>query len=209
MAHRLCPAPAGASPWQLSSAGMPTIPAPSPVLTSGAVGPVAAQLTHLAGRSVEALVAVALPTAQEPVLALSVARAHPTHTPRAWLTQCAKETRAAVRHLRGRGDRYQGKAKCRGGSGPQGHRAKQVGPGNGGHLLPLFRGRGEVRAGKGCAGSHREGQSWAQLLPLGLYPSPQARFLGTWPQEQTLAILTSYPAPWLALLLALASLASP
>lgn len=46
---------------------------PSPVLTSSAVGPIAAQLTHLTGCSVEALVAAALPAAQKPVLALSAA----------------------------------------------------------------------------------------------------------------------------------------
>lgn len=74
-----------------------------PGLTSGAVGPVAAQLAHLTGRSVEALVAAALPAAQKPVLALSAARAHPTQAPRARLAQGAEETRAAVGHLQGGG----------------------------------------------------------------------------------------------------------
>ena len=77
-------------------------PPPSPV-TSGTGGPIAAQLAHLTGCSMEALVAVALSAAQEPVLALPVARAHTTQSPRAWLTQRAEEARAAVRHLQGGG----------------------------------------------------------------------------------------------------------
>lgn len=77
-------------------------PPPSPV-TSGTGGPIAAQLAHLTGCSMEALVAVALSAAQEPVLALPVARAHTTQSPGAWLTQRAEEARAAVRHLQGGG----------------------------------------------------------------------------------------------------------
>lgn len=77
----------------------PHLSCPPPGFTSSAVGPVAAQLAHLTGHPVEALVAAALPAAQEPVLALPVARAHAAQTPRARLAQGAEEARAAVRHL--------------------------------------------------------------------------------------------------------------
>lgn len=142
---------------------------PLPILTSSAVGPVAAQLTHLTGCSMKALMAAALPIAQEPVLALSMARTHPTQTPRAWLTQCAEEAGAAVRYLRG-GDARRGPAQARtdvkgkqnvkkGESilGPQSHRTKQVGPREMETALhnPPHR-------------PHSEGQSWTQLLSLGL-----------------------------------------
>lgn len=43
------------------------------VAHSSAVGSIAAQFTHLTGRSVEALMAATLPIAQKPVLALPVA----------------------------------------------------------------------------------------------------------------------------------------
>lgn len=42
-------------------------------LTSRAGGPIAAQLTHLTGCSMESLLAVTFPIAQEPVLALPMA----------------------------------------------------------------------------------------------------------------------------------------
>lgn len=119
---------------------------PLPVLTSSAGGPVAAQLTHLAGGSVEALMAAALPATQEPVLALPVARAHTTQTPWARLTQCPKEARTAVGHLQGRGmgrnekgggregeaehgpGRTSGEGKVGGMLGPQAHIVQQLGP---------------------------------------------------------------------------------
>lgn len=89
--------------WTLPVRPCACRPLPSPVLTSSTVGPVSAQLAHLTCRSMEALVAAAFPAAQEPVLALPVARAHTTQPPGARLTQCAEEAGAAVRHLWGGG----------------------------------------------------------------------------------------------------------
>lgn len=109
---RVCPEPPACPGWRVWAVPTPAVLGhPHPGLTSGTGRPIAAQLAHLTGRSVETLVAAALPTAQEPVLALPVARAHTPLTPRAWLTQCAEEAGAAVGHLWGGGGGRPGKGQ--------------------------------------------------------------------------------------------------
>lgn len=152
-------------------------PCPLPVLTSGAVGPVATQLAHLTGCSVKALLAAALPIAQEPVLALPVARTHPAQPPRAWFTQCAEETGAAVRYLRG-GDARRGPAQA--GADVKGKRNVRKGEGH----KAIERSKLDPGNGDCPPQPHSEGQScpwaWLMVSSLGLSP-PHPLFLRAWP----------------------------